>query len=257
MEQSALILNLTVEGLRPSKIALAQGIPIAEVTQEIARAIKERRIKRRQVLAVLEDKWKEQIAIWLPAWNRTPKRVSVEYVHEWLKKTNLSDFDVGIEELGLYLLCSEKSLKDGELYEIICEIERTLHAKIESVLGEKHGPRPSGWWRKGVPKGVRQTCVEEWEEEPDFVEYPPYHRTTLGELQVIIQSGEDPELFKSRLPLGANGKDPNMHTMFKELVQLTKMRNKVMHRIGAAPPTEEEFFFVREMQSKLDLVKWR
>ena len=174
-----------------------------------------------------------------------------------LKESNPSDFDVGIEELGLYLLCSEMSFKDGELYEIICEIERTLHAKIKSVLVKKHGSRPSGWWRKGVPKGVRQKCVEEWEEEPDFVEYPPYHRTTLGELQVIIQSGENPDLFKSRLPLSANGKDPNMHTMFKELVQLTKIRNKVMHPVGATPATEDDFFFAREMQKKLDITKWR
>jgi hypothetical protein len=43
----------------------------------------------------------------------------------------------------------------------------------------------------------------------------------------------------------------------KSLDRLTKIRNKVMHPIGAIPPNEEDFFFVREMQEKFDLTKWR
>jgi hypothetical protein len=64
-------------------------------------------------------------------------------------------------------------------------------------------------------------------------------------------------LFKGRLPLTANNKQPDIQTLFKELSRLGKIRNKVMHPIGTVPPTEEEFFFVKEMQTKLDIIKWR
>jgi hypothetical protein len=257
MEQTNLILNLLSEGLRPSRIAATLSMSIAVVTQELTKAIHERRIKRSQVLATLEEKWQKEFAIWLPAWNKTP--VSIEFIHKMLKISNLSvgDFDVGIEELGLYLMCFEKAFKDGEIYEAMCDIERTLHAKIRKVLMETHREHPVDWWRKGVPSGVREECVTKWEKDMEFVDYPPYSYTTLGQLRIILQCKENTALFKARLPLSANGNEPNMELMLKDLEKLTKIRNKVMHPIGAAPPTEEEFFFVREMQAKLELTKWR
>jgi hypothetical protein len=42
-----------------------------------------------------------------------------------------------------------------------------------------------------------------------------------------------------------------------ELAKLLKIRNKVMHPIGTVPPTEEEFFIVRELHEKFALTKWR
>jgi hypothetical protein len=48
-----------------------------------------------------------------------------------------------------------------------------------------------------------------------------------------------------------------MITISRELIKLNKIRNRVMHPIGAVPPTEEDFSFVKKMQAKLDLTKWR
>ena len=257
MEPFNQILNLVTEAVRPSKIAAACNIPIALVTQQLTGAIHERRVPRSRVLATLEKKWQEEIAVWLPAWNKTPRRVSVEFIHEMLKDSNLSDFDVDVEELRLFLLCFEKGFKDGEIYEALCDIERTLHTKIRIILIEKHGDQGARWWRKGVPFGVREDCVNRWEKDADFIDYPPYSYTTLGQLHEILKCKNNTDLFKVRLPLSANGKAPNMELMLKELGQLTGIRNKVMHPIGAAPPTEEDFFFVKEMQAKFDLTKWR
>jgi hypothetical protein len=257
MEPVNQILNLVTEAVRPSKIAAACNILIALVTQQLTSAIHERDVPRSRVLATLEKKWQEEIEVWLPAWNKTPRRISIEFIHEMLRDSNLSDFDVTIEELGLYLLCFEKPFKDGEIYEAVCDIERTLHTKIRKVLMEAHREHSVDWWRKGVPSGVREECVIKWEKDKEYVEYPPYNYTTLGHLHEILKCNENTPLFKSRLPLSANGNEPNMELILRDLQKLMKIRNKVMHPIGAAPPTEEDFFFVTKMRAKFELTKWR
>ena len=265
MEQLKRILNLVSEGLRPSKIAQACGTSVVLVTQQIAKAIQERRVPRSQVLATLETPltpwlgkmWQDDILLWFPAWKKRPHIVSPEFIHTNLKAQNGDAFDLAPEEVELYLLCFEKAFKDGELYEALCEIERTLHAKIRQILIEKHGAQETGWWREGVPLGVRQYCVDLREKDNDFVGNPPYNFTTFGHLREILQYNKNSAIFRDRLPLGANGKAPNMQVISEGLNRLTRIRNKVMHPIGAASPTEEDFFFVKEMQAKFDLAQWR
>jgi hypothetical protein len=255
MKQSNLILNLLSEGLRPTKIATAYNIPIGMVTQEIIKAIDERRVLRSRVLTTLEKKWQDELVVWFPAWKKKPCTASVEFVHRMLKDSNLDDFDLDAEEVRLYLLCFEKGFKDGEIYEVLCEIERTLHAKIKTLLMAAHGAQETGWWRKGVPLNVRLECVRKCEEDGECVSNLPYNYTTLINLKTIIE--QNTTLFQSRLPLDASGKNPNMNAVSKGLTKLNKIRNRVMHPVGAAPPSEEDFFFVKEMQVKFDLTKWR
>jgi hypothetical protein len=255
MEQPNRILNLLSEGFRPSKIVEACNTPIALVVHQITDAINKHQVLRSRVLATLESKWQDELATWFPAWKKHPRAVSPEFIHEILTMSNSDDFDLDIEEVRLYLLCFEKGFTDGEMYEALCDIERTLHSKIRMVLIVEHGPQESGWWRIGVPKGVRLECVALREGDSEFDDNPAYSYTTLGQLGKIIEHNKD--ILKHRLPLGANGKTPNMEVISKDFSRLTKIRNRVMHPIGATPPTEEEFTFVKQMQAKFDLTKWR
>jgi len=257
MEQTKLILNLIEEGLRPLKIAVTCKIPIGQVTREITSAIQERRIKRSRVLATLDKEWHDQITVWFPAWKQRPRPATSEFIFKMLKESNLDDFDLDIEEVRLYLLCFEKGFKDGEIYEAVCEIERTLHTKIRSILIEKFGAQETGWWREGIPLDVRQYCADLREKDDNFTANQPFNYTTFGHLLNILKFAKNPNLFKSRLPLNENGKPQDMQTIVKELSRLVKVRNKIMHPIGAVSPTEEDFFFVKEIQRKLEIMKWR
>jgi hypothetical protein len=257
MDHSSRILSLIIEGVRPSKIAETLNTPIGQVTEEITSAIQERRLQRSRVLATLDNEWQNQIAVWFSAWKKKPHAVSTKIVHGMLKESNLDNFDLSVEEVGLYLLCFEKGFRDGEIYEALCEIERTLHAKIRQILIEKFGAEENGWWRQGIQLDVRKYCVERREEDNDFPGSHPYNFTTLGHLGQILMYKQNPELFKKRFPLGANKKTPEMQAISKDFEQLRKIRNRVMHPIGEKPPTEEDFFFVKEMQVKFDLAKWR
>lgn len=266
MKQVTLMLNRLFEGYRLSEIANECNTSVTLVGEQISKAIREHRVTRSKVLATLAtipkvgESWHDQLAMWVPAWQKKPRKISAEFIHTALKDANqdssLPTCDLDLEEVKLYLLCFEKAFEEGELYEALCEIERTLHARIKQVLVNEHGINESGWWRKGVPVGVRQYCVELREKDSVFVGNPPYSYTTLGQLADILKTKDNQSLFKSRLPLGSNSKAPNMNVIFRELERLTKIRNRVMHPIGAAP-TEEEFFFVKRMQAKFDVAQWR
>ncbi|HZL79279.1 MAG TPA: hypothetical protein VFC17_10550 [Candidatus Limnocylindrales bacterium] len=244
--------NRLAEGFRPKQIAIESETPIDLVVQQIIEAIDKKEVKRSQVLTALAQEWQDQILLFFPKFKKRP-----EFVHEMLKASNLDDFDLEVEEVRLYLHCFERGFTDGQIYEAVCEIERTLHAKIKQILIEKYGAEENGWWRKGIPLDVRQYCVELREKDEDSVGNLPYSFTTFGHLQKILQFEENPALIKNRLPLGANDKAPNMRVIIKQLMRLTKIRNRVMHPIGATPPTEEDFFFVKQMQANFELTKWR
>jgi hypothetical protein len=256
MGQTNLILNLLFEGLRPSKIAAACGVTVDEVTGEIIKAIQERRVQRSQVLATLKE-WENEIAVWFPMWKQKPQARSLKFIYGMLKESNLAGFDLDIEEVKLCLLCLEKSFTEGEIYEALCEIERTLHTKIRLILIENYGAEEKGWWRQGVPLDVRQYCVELREKDDNSLSDPPYNFTTLGHLLKILQHNKNPNHFKTRLPLSANGKALEIRAVCDDLIRLAKIRNTVMHPIRASPPSEAEFFFVKEMRTKLEISKWR
>jgi len=254
-----MIINQLLEGIRPSRIASASQLPIQSVVEETMKAINEHRIRRSQVLATLDNDLQDQVALWFPSWNKRPKAVSPEFIHNQLRETNAGEFDLEIEEVRLYLTCLQRGFRDGELYELLCEIERTLHTKIRQILVENHGPEEAGWWRKGVPQGIREDCAcrRERDESDTAAQNPLYNYTTLGQLKGILKFDENAHVFKDRLPLAAKGKPPNMKLLDDDLAKLVKIRNKVMHPIGTVPPNEEEFFVVRELQAKFDLTKWR
>ena len=76
----------------------------------------------------------------------------------------------------------------GDMYEDIRTIEVGLHKLIRRGLEEKFGSSESGWWREGVPLGVRKKCVERREED-DSKEWPqPYCYTDLIDLKTILDS---------------------------------------------------------------------
>ncbi len=254
MEQAKLIQNQILEGLRPLEIAIQNKLLLKTVVEEIENAIDSRRIQRSQVLETLDEEWRKQIALYFPA-TQKPRPLSATLIHQILDESNLDSFDLETEEVRLYLKCFERPFKDGELYELVCEIERTLHTKIKLVLIDEYGESETGWWRKGVSLSIRQNCACLCEEDKSEEVQHPYNYTTLGQLKEILESKAG--VFKNRLPFGPNGKPPNMQTLGEELGRFVRIRNRVMHPIGTVRASEDDFFFIRDLQAKLDVTKWR
>jgi hypothetical protein len=210
------------------------------------------------VLATLDTQWKDQIGMWVPIWEKKPNAASPKLIHKILKETNLDDFDLEIEEVELYLLCFQKAFKAGEIYEALCEIERTLHAKIRMILIDTFGPQPeTGWWRKGVPLSVRLDCVKRLEEDDECLNSIPYNYTTLINLKRIIE--DNAGLFENRMPSNAAAKreKADIKLILRKLTKLNKIRDRMMHPVGATPPNEDDFFFVNGIKDEFDVAKWR
>jgi hypothetical protein len=135
----------------------------------------------------------------------------------------------------------------GDMYEDVRRIELTLHARVKQVLVEHHGDAEIGWWRKGVPESVRVKCQER--RERDLDEPRDVHcYTDLLDLGKIIESQWN--LFSTVL---STSHAANRRAFLDDLARLNRIRNKVMHPVRGALPSEEDFDFVRGFERGLGL----
>jgi hypothetical protein len=275
MQTSERIFRWLFEELTPSEIAKQCELSLAFVVKEVHAAVLEGRLLRSQVQSTLNQEWLmtiESLAQYRPKYS--PESMLARL------KACCPDCQLNVDELKFYLVYSGRSFRAGETYELLSEIERTLHGQIRLVLREwilSGGIRnekkllegreatkidwfreaaETSWWRKGVPKEVRLACVRAREEDAQLVPEHPYCYTTLTHLKQIIfqDKGRGWHLFKDRLPKSvADHKD-----VFEEdLDRLIAIRNRVMHPVRGAPPSEKDLGFVKHMHEALHISMWR
>ena len=261
MQNAAGIIRGISEGLSPSQLAKDCNLPFDLVVQEINAAVHSGRLLRSEVQSTLNRDWLETIR----RYAESSRNFSPEQIRALLKDT--AGIDLGVEELQFYLMYIGKTFWAGETYELLCEIERTLHDQIKRILVEKipvskdevdvdhwSEARETAWWRKGVPQEVRIDCVRKREEDSQLVPEHPYCYTNLISLKKIIFSKKRWPLFVNRLPKAvAAHKDD----FADRLDTLNSIRNRVMHPVRGTPPNEGDFRFVRRMHEMLHLSKWR
>ena len=133
----------------------------------------------------------------------------------------------------------------GDMYDDIRGIESTLHKLIRSTLQDAFGPEEKGWWRQGVPEKVRVKCQERRERD-EGPSCEAYGYTDLLDLALVVEANW--KQFVETLPgqLVENRKE-----LLASLGRLNRVRNRVMHPAREAPPTEEEFEFVRRFKNAL------
>ncbi len=217
-----------------------------EAIQAIFVVIGEGRIKQSDVFFILAEKYAtarkfldqhlpEKLPLALPA----------------LIKTGAIDGPYDCDELILYASYRKRGVYFGDMYVFLAEMERTLHQKIKSRLIKEYGPLDTGWWKKGVPVGVRAKCAEAREYDGEFLAHS-YSYTTIIDLKKILEI--EWKIFHSHLPQSVV---KNRKAFFGDLNRLNGIRNQVMHPVREQPPTEEDFGFVREMHKKLIASHWR
>lgn len=129
----------------------------------------------------------------------------------------------------------------GDMYEDIRRIEIALHDKIREVLVHGYGDGESGWWRQGVPEKVRVKCQERRERDHDDP-CQPFCYSDLLDLDAILE--DEWSLLKELFADYA----ANRKQLSKDLRQLNRIRNKVMHPVRGLVPDEEDFDFVHGLQ---------
>lgn len=136
----------------------------------------------------------------------------------------------------------------GDMYEDLRSIETTLHKLVRERLKEALGDEEKGWWRQGVPEGVRLKCQDRRERDEDPCS-DPYGYTDLLDLARILEANW--KHFTSILPAALTD---NRKQFLSDLGKLNGIRNKVMHPVRGAPPTEDDFEFARQLRNNVGSV---
>jgi len=239
------MLALLSEGLSPSQIAKQCAVPTRSVIQHLSVAVNKGQVLGSDVLSTLLNKeWRVMADILADHPDGSPERICDLLNSAFAYATD-------IDELNLYLAYRKKPIHAGDIYGLLYEIERTLHELVRTVLVREYGPQEAEWWGQGVPINVRVACAQAREQDAEFVN-GPYNYTTLINLACILDKNW--RLFEIRLPATVAHKKSEF---MRELTRMNGVRNRVMHPVRGEPPTEEELEFVKKMQEKLHVSKWR
>jgi flavodoxin len=155
MQDSARIIRGITEGLSPSQIAVDLNLPFNSVVQEINAAVHDGRLLRSQVQSTLNSEWLDALRTFAPAQGR----FSPERIRDFIKQ--IYGLELSVEELKFCFVYAGKSFWAGETYELLCDIERTLHDQVKRILMEEirasedevdvhhwDEAKETGWWRK-------------------------------------------------------------------------------------------------------------
>jgi hypothetical protein len=135
----------------------------------------------------------------------------------------------------------------GDMYEDVRRIEITVHERIRDALVRGYGDGETGWWRQGVPEKVRVKCQERRETDIDDP-CEPFCYSDLLDLNAILE--DKWTLLRDLFPDYTS----NRKQLSKDLQQLNRIRNKVMHPVRGFVPGEEDFDFVHRLQRSFQCI---
>lgn len=228
--------ELLRKGLSPSQIAQQLGSSPAAVMQYLCLKIGEGELRR------------SDIAFSLPAEVRTA-------IEEAIEKTNTTTVGVIGRELrkrgipanrvdvSIYMHYRRARVVLGDMYELVRTVEVRLHSFIKQAFVAEFGEEQ--WWRSGVPDNIRADCAALLEKDPEPAD-EPYCYTHLINLREILDK-RWPVLGKYMPKQILNQKKD----LLERLLKLNRIRNSVMHPVRNAALSEEDFIFVRDLESDL------
>jgi hypothetical protein len=235
--QAAALLN---QGLSPSQIAKQMGISIDSVMGYLYNQVGEGEIRRSDILFTVGAETRRAVE----EVERTHGRLARG---EFQRAVKRSYAGVNAEEAWVYANLRQPEVYLGDMYWMICTVEDFLHHYIRETLERGYG---SDWWRKGIPENIRVKCAEDHERDAEPAA-EPYCYTTLVHLKDVFEKRWD--LFSKLLPPGPSS---DRKRFLSGLTKLNQIRNRVMHPSKGITPQEDDFRFVHEFLSFIDVATW-
>lgn len=229
--------DLLRKGHPPSKIANLMGVSVATVMQYLYNQVGEGEIRRSDILFSIDKQTRSAIEHCISEQGRTDFRT----IWSAIQKSGSS---VDWHDLRVYLELRDARVALGDMYELVRDVELTVHGFVRRVLIEEYGDRD--WWRSGIPESIRVECAAAREKDAEPAE-DPYCYTTFIQLAKILDHGWG--LFSKKLPVYLASRKK---TLISTLEYLNGIRNRVMHPVKAGNLTEEEFDIVRRAKALLD-----
>lgn len=226
-------------GRTPVEIASAQGLSLSSVLGHLDRAVGENKIARseiyfslpRQVRAKVEDAARHRGYAPMPG--QTLPRIQP-----------IVDLVVGEDPalVQVALRYGPASRYYGDLYELVRRFELGLHGLIKDVLVKKFGLGERAWWYEGVPVSIRKSCAESAEDLGRF-DVDPWSCTYMLDLQAVMKAQW--LLFEPLYRVGGKNE------VLSEIKDVNGVRNRVMHPVRDAPPTNDDFDVLENAYARL------
>jgi DNA-binding MarR family transcriptional regulator len=231
-------LKLLREGLSPGQIARQQNVTLRTIVGYLNELVGRGQLRRsdiffsvpierrRQVLSVLDEGHSRNL---LAVMTRLRRR----------------GLEVDEDDAEVVLRYGDARYALGDMYEDLQTIEVELHRLLQSSLEQEYGPGETGWWRKGIPLKIRQTCQTRREED-DEPAPEPYCYTDLIDLKEILN--QKWAVLSRVLPHSAAS---NKQRLMNDLVRLNHIRRLVMHPVRGGSVSQEDFEFVHSLKQHL------
>lgn len=228
--------ELLRQGLSPSQIAAQMGTTPAAVMQYLCLKIGEGELRRSDIAFSLPHDVRVAIE---EALEQTPAASPGRITRLLLRK----GIHANRVDISVYLHYRRARVVLGDMYELLRLVEVRLHSFVKQAFILEFGEEQ--WWRSGVPDNIRAECAALLEKDPEPAE-EPFNYTHLINLREILDR-RWPVLSKYMPKVLLNQKKD----LLERLLKLNRIRNSVMHPVRNAVLTEDDFEFVRDLESEL------
>ena len=163
------------DGLSPSEIASRMGISVGSVIQYLRTRVGEGSLRFHEIYFAI------------PAAKRELLQMALAQRDEqgFVDRRELQSKGLTREELELCDSLRTQRVFAGDMYEYISDIELILHSCVRQTLEKNFGAGEHGWWRNGIPSGIRSKCATRREEDEDPSDQP-FAYTDLIDLAKIV-----------------------------------------------------------------------
>lgn len=158
------------------------------------------------------------------------------------------------EELALFWCLSRRRVLVMDTFDLLTSAERVIHEQVGKVLYIEFR---DDWWRKGVPKTIREKCAKQFENTDESNPDPElYDWTTLIDLSEIISSNW--AIFQNAIPIRPKSAGMPVKRIKSEFADLNFIRNRIMHPTRAERgDSHNDYRFVRAFHEFYAIENWR
>jgi len=228
--------DLLRQGFPPSQIAAQMGTTPAAVMQYLCLKIGEGELRRSDIAFSLPHDVRVATEEVL---EQSPSATAGRITRLLLKRgINANRVDISV-----YLHYRRARVVLGDMYELLRMVEVRLHSFVKQAFILEFGEEQ--WWRSGVPDNIRAECAALLEKDPEPAE-EPYNYTHLISLREILDKRWS--VLSKYMPKELLNQKKDL---LERLLNLNRVRNSVMHPVRNAVLTEDEFEFVRDLESEL------
>ena len=220
--------------MSPSKIAAEMHVPTGVVMEYLYRLVGEGGLRRSDILFTLDREARQQIE------RMVEERGTVDFgkIRRYLRAAGI---DVNVDDLRIYLRLRDARVDLGDTYELIRDLELSLHKFIREAMIREYGEE--NWWREGVPLHVREDCALINERDPEPAQ-DLFCYTTIMHLFMVLD--KQWAKLSEYLPVKLRSEKQEFLARLK---RLNGIRNKVMHPVKGYVITEEDFDFLRALHA--------